>query len=65
MSKIFWVSLDQWSRMTPAEAKSLDDYCDQCGLELGIDVAGWHANECRDFQKDKDEDREPLGGPGA
>ena len=51
--------------MTPAQAKSLDDYCDQCGLELGIDVAGWHANECRDFQKDKDEDRQTGGGPGA
>ena len=54
--------------MTPAEAKSLDDYCDQCGLELAVDVSGWHTDEIRaqdEFQKDKNEDRERLGGPGA
>ena len=68
MDKIFWISLEQWSRLTPAEAKSLDDYCDQCGLELAVDVSGWHTDEIRaqdDFQKDKNEGRERFGGPGA
>lgn len=61
---VYWISLEQWSAMTPAEAQSLDDYCDERGLELGIDVAGWHTDQIalqRDFQKDLDEFREEEG----
>jgi hypothetical protein len=61
---IYWITLTRWMSLTLEEHGELDRFVSKRGCELGIDVAGFHTNECDEFQKDRDEyiEEMSLGG---
>jgi hypothetical protein len=64
----YWVSMARWMGLTIEEHRKLDAYCARRGLELGIDIKGYHTGDRRqqaEFQRDRDESQETAGGPGT